>query len=450
MTVGMTPDQQLVSARTIFSIYPIDPPLSPPPTSPLPALPIGARSVDQRTRSIASKRSSKCKPVRPPRPHSTLQNIKPRTITSPPPSNRKRISLLPSQLQTSPKRPTESVDVGNKHCSIRLLTPDTETAFSEDVLSALPRIFQSPPREVPDILVGSSTTNYAINHRLHEWQSDHSPQSRGKASKRTSSPNKAIARTALFIPQHIEKGKQTAHRFPPRQNSLSSRCGLVEPFGHGKDRDSSRDRSTGSAQIHRTQYGRIDNNSTFTFDFAGEADDQLTSLPQCTGSTNELSVSLPKALSAAKPAPAHLITRNRSSADIMTFFALPYGDTVKSADSNSNMLNFRRAVEFEIIHESAGDVQGRFDAQMSSALTQVHPSVPELEAETRQLTPEEQKKRKRKRLIWALITAAVVLLTTAGILGGILVRLVSIGIPGKPIPPSSHGVPEAVRSQSNN
>jgi len=197
------PPLQFISVRTLFAARPTEPPSSPPPTSPLPPLPEDAQYRERKVHFPIKEASTYDRPVRPPRPTTSLPDLAPRTIKSPEIYRRQRTSELAAQTRLPPvqrQKPVNSPSIqqppGTEHRnSVRLLTPTPQSTstFSDDVLSALPKLFQRSPRPCLDIPVGSP----GDSDRLRAWQVYHkSPtKSSSKSTKRKTDTKKATRRS---------------------------------------------------------------------------------------------------------------------------------------------------------------------------------------------------------------------------------------------------------------
>lgn len=447
-----SPPNQLISAGTMFSVQPTVPPSSPPPAPPLPPLPENALSIEQLVSLPLKAKDRDGKPVRPPRPHSTLPNIKPRIITSPPLPSRKRPSKLAVPVKFSPisrNSPVVSFSEGQEPMSpkyrnsTKLHTSIPRSTFSDDILLALPRIFQCSPQECIDAPVVPPKTCLSVNGGLSAWQVYHESPTNApsKPKSRRTDTKKPIARTALFIPC-----TQTSILFPSPRDPLPTHhqpCNLVlmrstvsvsSPLQTSLTLAS----PTLPKKLPQTFAPKTSHaNTIFASDFgdhhrATSVDDiaSLPRLPQGTPAGTKIESEMRYS---AKRFPHECRSElheneNRTSKGGAASFFLPYAHTLHLAEPEPRTnTHLKKPAQDSCTKGYSINAQCK-DAHVSSRLTSVHfQSIdPELKKETCEPTEEEKRKDRRKKLIWALATISLVLMATAGILGSIIWKLENI------------------------
>lgn len=447
---------QLITARTIFSAQSTAPPSSPPPTSPLPALPTIAPYKPVRSSSSASPLPRFDRPRRPPRPSASLSDLKPRTIQSPEIARRQRSTELAAQtrisplpdLQCSKSYPTVTTGTtAQKRASIRLLSPphDFTSNFSDDVLSALPRVFQcSSPTSSGDLIDLRAVTPTDEANRIRPWQVYHGAVGKESAREKKSrkETRKPVARSPLFMPGKL---------LPPRRDSLrnhtpeprlcqtdvarpgdarKSTCTLFSPFHSPKKQ---KPNIQSSHNILRVQIGGSAVAVNTPFDFSNTASlpsytsqissDNLTSLPRLPSTPSLTYIELSSRPANTKNGAEHdesiqhIREKPDSSVGGGAFLSLPYSCTIEQVGLPPRI---GEASAYTCITASS---VAQFNGPLSSEIAIVHDADALEEEDARPLTEDEQKKRKRKRLLWALSTIALVLIATAGILGGIVWKL---------------------------
>lgn len=467
------PHLQLISARTLFAARPTEPPSSPPPTSPLPPLPETAPYGEQRSLSSFSEASRSGRPARPPRPTTSLQDLKPRTITSPEIYRRQRCTELAAQVKYSPNQPRSTVrspsvqrppKTPEHRNSIRLLTPTPQTTstFSEDVLSALPKLFQRSPRQCLDTPVGSPLTSPNGTDRLRAWQVYHrSPtKSPSKSQKRKTDTKKPIARTALFIPRTPPASTDRIGIHPPSISEplpeVTQSCYATQTRNTSTGtlfppRRSSKSAHTGSPTRSTPplspSHKRSQAVTAFAFDFGNYYDssqagshgssDNLTSLPKLPSTPNVNDPS-PLGHTASTKHHQYLCTTDasdhskRPSTEDITFTSLPYAHTIHTAGPPPktehdllNTDNTNTAQSTPSPHDSSTCSQPHLPRTLSRHVNfrSTDLEAAEEEEETREPTEEEIRNAKRKRWLWIISTISLVLVATAGILGGIISKL---------------------------
>ena len=472
------PPLQLISARTLFAARPTDPPSSPPPTSPLPSLPETALYEGQKGFPTIRDASRSDRPARPPRPTTSLPDLKPRTITSPEIYRRQRNTELAAQVKCSPNQQQSSIKTRSGRAppanpehrnSVRLLTPTSQfsSTFSDDVLSALPKLFHLSPIQCLDTSVG---LNGGIgSDRLRAWQVYHRSPSRSasKPKQRKTDTKKPVARTALFVPRtppcepdafgiHYPANNGphsgTSQSCYATQSQTTSSGSLFPP------RRSSKTRLTGSPATKppSPSHKRSQAVTTFTFDFGncygsseggsrshGSSDDNLTSLPKLPPSPNvRCLASLQHTPWGKSQPPPYVCTGeehlNQVPHEVIAFASVPYAHTISNAGPqpkterdhliNSTCLTSPQPHDSTTNGYLPRSAPRRVDFHARGPSLDLDLESHEEEGEeTREFTEGEIKMAKRERLLWIIATISLVLMATAGILGGIISRLTNIG-----------------------
>lgn len=421
-----------------FSIRPFDPPSSPPPTSPLPPLPeIANYSHASSPSSISPIQPvfTMSRPIRPPRPRTSLPDLKPRTITSPEMSQQQRHSEIAVRARTSPT-PTgrrqkilqaegRSLKLSDHLGPNRSLTLTLESAsrFSDEVLGALPKLFDklSLSHSSPNAKMGCVEQTERIEPwRVYHGKAVTSPSKMLSLKKTTRSP---VARTALFIPRtpagkispNVSVASLTKPWSPENRNScydIQSRKKMHDGCNAPQHVASSPMRQDHPA---RACHKRSQAVTSFSFDFgtsytsgsslaSSDCGENLTSLPRIpsdpisyVGTTSGKNTKAGKVSSPGVP-----ICRDTSE-EAVTFAALPYAHTLHSAGPRPR---------------TEKDIRVRFD--------DTDCDVEVGEEEVRQLTEEEIRSERRKRILWAIATITLVIISTSGILIGIIWKLRSL------------------------
>lgn len=443
--------QQLITVRTLFSVHPTEPPSSPPPTSPLPPLPEIAPYRPSRTSSTTNSTKSG-KPSRPPRPTTSLPNLKPRIIRSPEPlihqqcitsthrpfspTTLERVSPI---CETSPPR----LSTPQKRGSIRLLSPQNTPSFSDDVLAALPKLFQRSPVECRDVAVGYPPTSPTNEHgeRIRAWQVYHGSTTKSPTKQKIpkSQTRKPVARSALFIPRspEVDKSNESIEHiyttnlpvasvsslFPPRTTSRKQPQKLIrsqEPIaGLSHDHKQSKSTTSFTFDFGRNGYARCNPTSP--------SNDNLTSLPRLP-STPTLDRNLTNTQSSPKDNPqkhkvptlvglCHSQARSRPSEEEGAFFSIPYSNTFGHAGQRP-----RTDQEWTSVNIDAPSSRGSRSQPHSHQCSEGCIDLGE-EGVQHVLTAEEKKRIRRKRLLWALATVLLLLIATGGILAGVVWKL---------------------------
>ena len=444
-----------ISARTLFSVQPTEPPSSPPPTSPLPPLPEFAPYSPTRSSPTASPVSSSGRPRRPPRPKTSLPDLKPRTIKSPEIARRQRSAESAAQIRSSPppqrisniKQENEEVSFPRRRDSVRLLTPtpQSSTSFSEDVLSALPNVFQrSPPRFC-------SPDGYDGGRPLRAWQVYHQFPSKNsvKHKRQKTETRKPVARTALWIPttssNHALPAQQGSSQVHGPERRYDSRVRLLRhatSASHFPPRRSLRGRL-----FHSSSENNINENilnvhkrspavSAFTFDFnqqytpsagntAQSSSENLTSLPRLPSNPTVNTLNTVETQSKHAHSQLGVATAqetqvsSRTSIEELAFFSVPYSHTLSQAGPRP------KTAREEQCSPMGEDSLVQECIERPPTRPTVDPETGEI-VEERVLTPEQLKKQKRMRMLWAISTVVMVLIATGGILVGIVWKLHNI------------------------
>lgn len=464
------PPPQLISARTLFTARPTEPPSSPPPTSPLPPLPEIAPQKKQGVRSPIRESERLERPVRPPRPATSLPDLKPRTITSPEIYRRQRNIELAAHTKFSPTQQRSPVKSVRKQLppkslehrdSVRLHTsiPQASSTFSEDVLSALPKHFQPSSRQYLDASDGSLPNSRSGSDRPRAWQVYYRrPNTCPSKSKRRADTQKPVASIALLTPgRPPHSAEQMGNHYPVAHAPLpqpSRLCYVAQSRNILSDtlfppRRSSKSAlkgsSAGSPPSPSPSHKRSQAVTEFAFEFgnyhgsqhAGSRDSStgdLTSLPRIPSTPNIHDLSSVQHATPLKHSQYFCTTdeaKGRPSEEAIAFASVPYAYTVHNAGPQPK-------TEHDILNaQSRG--QGTPYLQGSTS----HPCLPrstsrrnnfrsthtetgeeeEQEEEERQPIEEEIKEGKRKRLLWMIATISLVLVATVGILGGIILKL---------------------------
>ncbi|KAK5080616.1 hypothetical protein LTR24_008452 [Lithohypha guttulata] len=458
---------QLISARTLFAARPTGPPSSPPPTSPLPPLPETASHGEERALTSFSEALGGGHPARPPRPTTSLPNLKPRTITSPEIYRRQRNTELAAQVKFSPSQQSCPVESPSKQLpqktpehrnAIRLLTPTPQSSstFSEDVLSAFPKLFQRSPRHCLNTTVGSPLGTANGTDRLKAWQVYHKlpTKSSSRSKKRKTDTKKPIARTALFIPRTPpDQPDRIGIHYPPNHGPLSGTsqsCYEAQSrntsFGTlSPQREPSKSAPTGSPSKSppSPSHKRTQAVTAFAFDFGkyygsppsvshGSSTDNLTSLPKLPSSSDVHFPVLGHGFSAKGYPCPHVISESekRASEEAIAFASIPYAHTIHNAcpqpKTEPDLLNANsvsQPLPCPQAPERHPHPPRSSSRRMNRRPTDLETGVEEEEEEEEE---EEIKKAKRKRLLWIIATISLVLTATVGILSGIISRLTNL------------------------
>lgn len=447
------PSHQLISARRIFSVRPTDPPSSPPPTSPLPPLPEIAHYRPARSASSVNPVPAFGQPRRPPRPSVSLSDLKPRTIQSPEIAKRQRSVEVAAQTRACPlpvihqtkECATKSSITGpQKRSSIRLLTtsPDSSSNFSDDVLAALPKLFQrsSPTSSRGDLALRTVTSTSDEDDRIRAWQVYHGivtdTSIRQKGSRKETL--KPIARSALFVPnrafptrrdslQHQTMSPQSCQFKTISTDASPSKRALFSPF-HSPKRKNHDDRSTpymnlGALSVD-TNVASSFNHATLIPSYTSQiSTGNLTSIPQLPSTRSLARVNHLSPLIETQGGSQHgghirqAKEKPTSPSEEAAFISLPYSQTVTQA-----RLPLESNQTTDGSYHPASNT-GLIDSQLIRTTSATHEMDDPEEEGARVLTEEELKRKRRKRLLWALSTIALVLLATAGILGGVIWKL---------------------------
>lgn len=425
--------------RIKFSIRPFDPPSSPPPTSPLPPLPeIAPYRYESSPSTLSSMQPifTMTRPVRPPRPQTSLPNLKPRTITSPEISPRQRHSEIVPQARTSPtpssRRQKRSQAEGR---SLKLpthleptksltLTLESASRFSDEVLGALPKLFGrlSPPHSSPN----ATRECVETTERIEPWRVYHGKlvtcPSKVLSSKKAAM--RSVARSALFIPRTppektpcILSATSQADSHPSKEQNPS--CYVIQSrkriLGDSNGPDCRAAPSVRQDRPARACHKRSQAVSSFSFDFgesyasgtsliSSDSTENLTSLPRIPSDpilyVGTVSDKEKKVVKSSFPKTPFF---GGTSEKAVTFAALPYALTLGSAGPKPRTEKDNR-VRFEdtVCDVEVGEEQGE------------------------QLTEEQIRSEKRKRILWAIATIALVIISTSGILIGIIWKLRSL------------------------
>lgn len=411
---------RIAERHIAFPIHPFDPPSSPPPTSPLPPLPVIApynHGSSVSTLSPIHPAFTTGRPVRPPRPQTSLPDLKPRTITSPDIPQRQRHSTVLAQSSCSPTSPSrrwripqsegQSPGAAGQFEPNQLLGPTPRTAFkfSDDVLGALPKLFNriSPLQPVCGEPAQCAERTGGANLWQHHGRST---QGSSRARNRKNASRKPVARSALFIP-----------RTPPRKRPHVNTSGKSTESSLGAanscyDAQNIQSEVLPSFQCsHTTQacHKRSQAVTSFAFGFGNSqtsvlssaSSENLTSLPRIPSDPVVVVNTVVGGKDAARSL-SKLSDRRYSSSEAITFATLPYAHTLHTAGPRP---------------KTEKDTRVRFDTER------------DIEAggeEARQMTEEEIQAEKRKRIIWAIATVTLVIVATAGILIGIIWKLRSL------------------------
>lgn len=468
--------RQIIEARTIFSIRPteapLSPPLSPPPTSPLPQLP---SSPPLAIFKASPPSGSAPRPIRPPRPQTSLPDLNPRTTTSPKITTRQRASKIAAQTKAPPIKPhgppsRSARKSGPKTLSrlpaaLQLLTPPLRSGpkVTEEVISALPLRFQQTPTHCgfESRMLRESHNN--VNH-LSSWSFPQTLPTRSPKSKRSRKEiKKPLARSALFIPNataeqslrtqepsfetsSLPQLTQTSCHFNNLQQSLTwsqpqfPTSVLKSPTG--KTHSSTKLASS----ISDRRYGAV---TAFTFDLnqsqdpqilihgALQEDDNITSLPA-------LPPAAPHVKAAETPLKAeqccfllHTLRSPEKDAQIKVhpFLSLPYSQTSNLAGpAPKTELDFQRRQTRNGSPTSPAKLEGTVAQRIMvtspaanvGAMVDSGETAAEVDVEWAGPAEREIRWAKLKGVPWIVVTISLVMLATGGILVGILWKLNSL------------------------
>lgn len=426
-----------------FPSRPFDPPSSPPPTSPLPPLPEIAlyrhgplKATSSPTHSLPKMSS----PVRPPRPQTSLPDLKPRTITSPDSSQRQRLSQVRAQtrqfsissgnwLRRPPNEP-QGAQASGPLGFARLRTPSPiskgGSTFSDDVLQALPKLFTKlSPVHSPNDGILVSRGNSERFEPCHVYHSSPVKQSRlVAAASRRQPTRKPVARSALFIP-NTPPGQASQIDLPdsaldkyssPPDTSHNAVRNQLKASSVRDASDCGRASPTEQYRQARAFHKRSPALTAFNFGFEGHHASVL-SMPSINSGENL--TSLPRIPSDQTLLVDGIIddkkTRSRSlffslwleckgiSESETTFAALPYAYALQFAGRETNAENHN-------------------DIRNPTGQSGIEPE--QVEAEP--LDEQGIRLAKRKKLLWVLATISLVVIATSGILMGIIWKLRSL------------------------